>query len=501
VVYNEQIYIFAQNWYNWFSNKQLNYLELFDNSFKADCDLFDFNLSDTFEKTYGISCYKYNELNNIIDTIYDIQLLGSAIYSKWAFLNKSDSNSQEIIKEENRIWFTIAFARLSLLSSKNSPLFINKAQMIRIVSNNISFGPYPKASDIVEQHLTINLEGRVWFSSYCYGEGEGKFQKSETKNFKIDKTLAQNILSKISKYFSNQYIYDDKTDVGSWRMYIKNTEKEDFNIEGSLYSNYEVDGVDLSTFIRDSLEMDYLFLFDGNIYTDKINKIIIDYKKNIDSYIVEPYLNENSFEVIEDIEKLIIDRKTESLEILKKIGNQCTISHKYEIKGEISSLLDDLYGDELLGYLEKNNYKINEAIRERKEYTVTVDFIKNSHNYIKEAFNLNEMPKYFEEFVQKLNNFIKDYGFGEILNPSISKKIIRDKNDYIFCSVTFDDSDKSYYYITEDDSIEVGDLVSVRTNNEHHLSIGKVINIEYFNKKNVPFPIKKTKHIISKCRG
>lgn len=500
MVYNEKMYIFAQNWYNWFSNKPLNYLELFDNSFKVDCDSFDFNLSDTFEKTYGISAYYYTDLNTIIDTIYDIQLLGSAIYTKWYNLNKLFSNSPEILNEENRLWFIIAFDKLSFLTAKNSPLFIKTPQMIRFVSNIIAFGPYPQPSDIVEQHLTINLEGKVWFSSYCYGEGEGKYKKLETKNKKIDKTLAQDILSKISKYFINQDIYYNKTDVGSWSMYIKNTEKEEFNIEGSIYSNYEVDGVDLSSYIRESLEMDYLFLFDGNTYSDKINKIIIDYKNNIDNYFVKSWLNESSFLVIEDIEKLIIDRKTESLEILQKIGNQSTIFHKYEIKSEISRLLDDLYEYELFDYLDKNNDKNTEVKGDKKDYTVTVEFNKHSNNYLHESFNLYEMPKYFEKLVQKINNFIKDYGFGEIFNPLISKKRLRAKNDYIFCSVTFDNSNKSYYYITEDESIEVGDLVSVRTNNDDNLTMGKIINIEYFNKNNVPFPIKKTKHIISKCR-
>lgn len=34
---------------------------------------------------------------------------------------------------------------------------------------------------------------------------------------------------------------------------------------------------------------------------------------------------------------------------------------------------------------------------------------------------------------------------------------------------------------------------------DNHEAVGKVVNIEYFSKKNVPFPIEKTKKIIRKC--
>ncbi|MCO1604491.1 hypothetical protein [Desulfosporosinus nitroreducens] len=43
-------------------------------------------------------------------------------------------------------------------------------QKIRIVSNNISYGPEPLLEDEVEQHLTISASGRVWFTGYKYAQ-------------------------------------------------------------------------------------------------------------------------------------------------------------------------------------------------------------------------------------------------------------------------------------------------------------------------------------------
>lgn len=38
-------------------------------------------------------------------------------------------------------------------------------QKVRLVSNNISYGCAPKPIDEIEQRLTINSKGRVWFSA------------------------------------------------------------------------------------------------------------------------------------------------------------------------------------------------------------------------------------------------------------------------------------------------------------------------------------------------
>lgn len=92
------------------------------------------------------------------------------------------------------------------------------------------------------------------------------------------------------------------------------------------------------------------------------------------------------------------------------------------------------------------------------------------------------------------------YGFGEILDPSIYGKVKRQINNHIFCSVTFDEGHKSYYYLTEDDSIEIGDFVVVPVGKDNHEAVVEVVHIEYFSDDNVPLPVEKTKRIIHKCK-
>lgn len=68
-----------------------------------------------------------------------------------------------------------------------------------------------------------------------------------------------------------------------------------------------------------------------------------------------------------------------------------------------------------------------------------------------------------------------------------------------FCSVVFEERYKSYYYLTDDDSIEIGDSVLVPAGKDNHEVIVEVVNIEYFSEENVPLPVEKTKKIIRKC--
>ena len=85
------------------------------------------------------------------------------------------------------------------------------------------------------------------------------------------------------------------------------------------------------------------------------------------------------------------------------------------------------------------------------------------------------------------------------MNPSVYGKIRRTGRDIIYCSVTFEEGCKSYYYIADDDSIEVGDFVLVPAGKDNHEAVVEVVKKEYFPEEEVPLPFDKTKHIIRKC--
>lgn len=312
----KQVYDFAVKWCDKFRDPKINYIELVDHYMADDCDALGFMMDcgNAFEQLFGKAVHDYEELDKIIDTVTDIKLLGSAIYSRWRYFNHWAYTGEEILEFKNRSWFILALIQLAMLAGENPFIFKGTPQKIRIVSNGIGYGPCPKPTDEVEQHITINSDGRVWFSSYAFGEGFGKYEKSQTKNYKIEKAVADNILNKITAYFSDEYDEIFATDIGSWEMEITNTESKAYKFRGSLCANFEVDGVDLSDLIRDSLELDDLYVFDGRFKPDKVNRITIDYHRVTKIKPQQPINEDTEYVTWDYTEQLIVDRESEIIE-------------------------------------------------------------------------------------------------------------------------------------------------------------------------------------------
>ena len=496
------IHQFAVKWCDKFRDQTINYLELVDHYMADDCAAlgFEMDCGHAFEQQYGAAVHDSTELDKIIDEVEDIPLLGSAIYSRWRYFNHWAYDGAEILEPQNRAWFILALSRLALLSGDNPFIFKGTLRKIRIVSNNICYGPPPEPDDEVEQHLTINAEGRVWFSSYKCGELPYQIKKAGSKNFKIDRTTADKIFDAISTYFSNEYTEVFATDIGDWVMELTNTDGVVYKFRGSLCADFNYHGEDLSDIIRDNLGMDNLYVFDGNNKPDILTRITIDYHRT--TKITPKSVPEGASwnKVIWNYnEHLIIDRKTNSIEQIQTIGSGCKVSRKYEIEGGIESLLDEFEADCLFVELPTTPDDVIENPNETTDYTITLDFKKGEQRVISGCYDKYGLPKDYADFAETVWEFIRFYGWGEMLDPSVYGKTKRRKSEYIFCSVEFDSGYKSYYYLTDDDTIEIGDQVVVPAGKDNHHAIVEVVDIEYFSEEDAPLPIEKTKHIIRKC--
>ncbi len=497
----KSIHEFAEKWCDKFRDQKINYIELVDHFMADDCAAlgFEMDCGHAFEERYGQAVHDHEALDRIIDDVDDIPLLGSAIYSRWRYFNHWAYSGTEILEPENRAWFILALSRLANITGDNPFIFQGTLQKIRIVSNGICYGPCPEPDDEVEQHLTINAEGRVWFSSYNFGEVPGKYQKANARNFKIDHTVTDHIFRAFSLYFGNEYTEVFATDIGDWLMELTNTEGKTYRFRGSLCADFDFEGDDLSDLIRDGLGMDNLYVFDGNNKPDKITRICVDYHRITKIKPKQPISETVEYVTWDYSEKLILDRKSETLEHIQNIGTGCVVSRKMYVEGGVENLLDGIDPDELFGEIEGNPDDVIENPLETKDYTITVDFKKGPQRIIQGTYDKKALPESWGEFANDVWEFIRFYGFGEILDPSVYGKVKRRSQDYIYCSVEFDEGYKSYYYITDDETIEVGDYVIVPAGKDNHHAVVEVVNIEYFTEDDVPLPVDKTKRIIRKC--
>lgn len=501
---NRRIHEFAVEWFGKFRDTKTTEHDLAENPAFADaCFSFDFKMDcgKALITAYSQNEFDdYRELDKIIDSINEIPLLGSAIFSKWHYFNDGSYSSEEITKPDNRAWFITALSRLERLTADfdESPfIFQGKAKKIKIISNCMCYGPIPQPDDEAEQHLSITADGRVFFSSYNYGDGK-KYRKAKTHNFKVEPGSAENILKLIGDYFSNEFGVPFATDVGDWELSITNTENVTFNFTGSLCPMIpELENV--SSAARTELNMPELLVFDGQASTDRIEKIVIGYRRVTKIKPKAPLNPKIEYAAWDYSERITLDRASESLEHIQTIGSGCTVSRKYHVEDGISAFLDDHYSSSLFSSIKGNPPDaINDPL-ETKGYTITVDYLYGGQRIIFGSFDKNGLPEDFPELAEGIMNFMCFYGMGEILDPAAYGKALRRPGEYIYLSVAFEDGGKTYYYRTDDNRLKIGDLCIVAAGKDNHQAIVRIEKIEFFSEDNVPLPIDKTKMIIRKC--
>ena len=493
----EQIHAFANHYFDIFRDPKASNFQV-EEGFAEKCFALGFEMDsgNSFCEKYPKAFNDYSELDKIIEEIDDPQFLGTAIFSQWRYITHWSYCSHPL-DEQYRPWFITAFGRLVTITSKdNSPpyVFHGNVKKVKIHSNNMGYGFLPREGTEVEQHLTITDDGRVWLTRYAISEdlNFAKLTKTEQRQFKISSDKAKFLLDKYTKYFRDEYEISFATDVGSFEMQITDDEGKTAYFIGPLICEFEVDGYDLSQLTRDTVEDQTLFVFDNNEF-ERIERITIDHehKKKIvaaDGQVV----------TWNPTNHIVIDRKTDTIEYTYKIGTECDVTRKYHVAQGVSNFLDELEYQNL--FVEFEEKELDAIIPEDDEatYTATVDFLRGPSRIVAGRYDKQGLPIDWPEFIEDLYDFMSFYGFGEMFDEKQYGRTYRKTNDYIFLSVRFGEYGKTYYYLTEDDTIQVGDQVVVPVGSEGKERIVEVAKKEYYSSDRVPMPIEKVKSIVGK---
>lgn len=493
----EQIHAFANHYFDIFRDPKASNFQV-EEGFAEKCFALGFEMDsgNSFCEKYPKAFNDYSELDKIIEEIDDPQFLGTAIFSQWRYITHWSYCSHPL-DEQYRPWFITAFGRLVTITSEdNSPpyVFHGNVKKVKIHSNNMGYGFLPREGTEVEQHLTITDDGRVWLTRYAISEdlNFAKLTKTEQRKFKISSDKAKFLLDKYTKYFRDEYEISFATDVGSFEMQITDDEGKTAYFIGPLICEFEVDGYDLSQLTRDTVEDQTLFVFDNNEF-ERIERITIDHehKKKIvaaDGQVV----------TWNPTNHIVIDRKTDTIEYTYKIGTECNVTRKYHVAQGVSNFLDELEYQNL--FVEFEEKELDAIIPENDEatYTATVDFLRGPSRIVAGRYDKQGLPVDWPEFIEDLYDFMSFYGFGEMFDEKQYGRTYRKTNDYIFLSVRFGEYGKTYYYLTEDDTIQVGDQVVVPVGSEGKERIVEVAKKEYYSSDRVPMPIEKVKSIVEK---
>ena len=100
----------------------------------------------------------------------------------------------------------------------------------------------------------------------------------------------------------------------------------------------------------------------------------------------------------------------------------------------------------------------------------------------REIYGSNDYPENWRDFLNWL---------------SIAAPYLKPESEYIYCSVAFShDVLQTWYYITEDETLTLGDYVKVPWGRQNKIRIGIIKDIEIFSESEVPFELAKTKKIL-----
>ncbi len=119
MINKKEIHKFAVKWNNKYKNSNTPLCEVENSQFAEECFAFGFEMDcgkefeAAFPETNAFN--NYRNLERVIGNVSDIGLIGSAIISKWRYI--THWSREDLLSEENRLWFVTAFSRLAVLTS------------------------------------------------------------------------------------------------------------------------------------------------------------------------------------------------------------------------------------------------------------------------------------------------------------------------------------------------------------------------------------------------
>ena len=218
----------------------------------------------------------------------------------------------------------------------------------------------------------------------------------------------------------------------------------------------------------------------------KIDRIQVDYRRRTTVFPQTDGEHWKSFTRLYD-EHLILDRASGTLELQFALGPGRSISHSYQAKEQVVDLLNQFSEEALFGDCYPTTGDGVEQPGAGKDfaenpyrstsYLITVRYRGKKERRFSGSYDRDCLPRDYARFIQPVLSMLQGFGFGEMLFPETYERNRRKKGELIYCSVEFDDGWKTYYYRTEDDSLDVGDSVIVPAGEDNHPAMARSVKL------------------------
>jgi hypothetical protein len=133
---------------------------------------------------------------------------------------------------------------------------------ITLIVDNFQFSKAPM-KEIIEQRLTINKQGRIWFSEYISGLKYAKKTQIRYEQFSISDDVSEEIFSLFESIFTPLFKSVVVKDGRDWDLTITDDDDVETHFVGAIGYELKAQNKNLSEYLRDVIQIDNLFLFDG----------------------------------------------------------------------------------------------------------------------------------------------------------------------------------------------------------------------------------------------
>ncbi len=361
-----------------------------------------------------------------------------------------------------------------------------------------------------QQKLTVRRNGKVRLKGYDCSPACDEYptvrrdQIVRNQRRKIEKLEAKRLLEAVAIAFDENHFQSQipiyPGGMGVWELELTNTKGEVYRFEGNL-DDKDASEEYLSSWMRGLFGIGDFYGFDGSDRLHDVRKVTVEryrrggIKVTAKGKVDVPYTDTDQWM---NWEKLTVDLDRKTIGFSRRIYPKGKQSREYDFSEFEETFAKDFYA----GFDASDLFTTgSETVPgKRKDYEITIDYRDGISRFMTGRFDKEGLPRDFGVLAKFVKKMIRGFPeTWEIWNPDFYDRPRYGEGEYIFCSVIFDEGGQKYYYLTEDKTIEEGDVVFVPVGPENHVIPGVVTDIEYFTGEDAPYPLEKVKNIIRKA--
>ena len=196
---------------------------------------------------------------------------------------------------------------------------------------------------------------------------------------------------------------------------------------------------------------------------------------------------------------LVVNRLEKTVEYSRNICDKNQVYIKYRLTRYAQDWLDNIDARDLLWDIEGAECDSENQVDCRRVYEIAVEADGMERRVVRGQYCAEALPYDYGEFVGMIQSaFRRVELWGDIFNVSLYRKRFTKASGLIYCAVEFGDYGREYHYLTDDDSIEEGDLVIVPVGSSNYETEAVVVEKTYCTEETAPYPLSKVKKILRK---